>query len=87
MKICSLEFSISTLISQKRLSSGDIDDHRIADKGTPGWNVLNVYSGYDMGQVTLGIGINNIFNEAYRMHGSGIDGIGRSLQFRFKYAY
>jgi len=72
---------------QNRLSSGDIDDHRISDGGTPSWSVLNVYSNYYVKQFVFGLGINNIFNEPYRMHGSGIDGIGRSFQFIIKYNY
>ena len=70
---------------QNRLSSGDIDDHRIDDEGTPGWKVLNIYSNYKFGFFDLGLGINNLFNEAYRMHGSGIDGVGRSFQIIGKY--
>ncbi len=72
---------------QSSLSSGDIDDHRINNSGTPGWNVLNIYSNYKIGPIILGLGINNLFDEAYRMHGSGIDGIGRSFQVILKYNY
>ncbi len=72
---------------QNRLSSGDIDDHRIDDNGTPGWNVVNIYSDYDFGFINVGFGINNIFDQEYRMHGSGIDGIGRSFQLIGKYNY
>ncbi len=72
---------------QNRLSPSDIDDHRISDGGTPGWSVLNIYSNYYVKPVVFGFGINNIFNEPYRMHGSGIDGIGRSFQFVVKYNY
>ncbi len=73
----SLEFLFAT--KQDRLSSGDVDDHRIPDGGTPGWQVLNFYGSYKIDPLTFSIGFLNIFNEEYRTHGSGINGIGRSI--------
>lgn len=64
---------------QKQLSSGDIADNRIAYGGTPGWNVFNVMTSYEHSYFTFSAGLHNLFNEAYRIHGSGIDGIGRSF--------
>jgi outer membrane receptor protein involved in Fe transport len=64
---------------QDRLSGGDIDDHRIPDGGTPGWNILNLKAGYAWKTVSLNAGLQNLFNKAYRIHGSGVDGYGRSL--------
>jgi outer membrane receptor protein involved in Fe transport len=64
---------------QDRLSGGDIDDHRIPDGGTPGWNILNLKTGYSWKTVSLNAGLQNLFNKAYRIHGSGVDGYGRSL--------
>ena len=72
-----LEFLFAS--KQDRLSSGDIDDHRIPDGGTPGWNILNFKLGYSWNKISLHSGIQNIFNQAYRMHGSGVDGFGRSV--------
>lgn len=73
---------------QDRLSGGDIDDHRIPEGGTPGWNVLNLKAGYTLKWISLHAGLQNIFNQAYRIHGSGVDGYGRSfwlsLQFEIK---
>lgn len=73
----SLEFLFAT--KQDRLSSGDVDDHRIPDGGTPGWQVLNLYGSYNIKPLTFSVGFLNIFNEEYRTHGSGINGIGRSV--------
>ena len=64
--------------AQTRLSGGDIDDHRIAAGGTPGWQVVNIRAGYTFRQLSLSAGAENLFNEAYRMHGSGVDGMGRN---------
>jgi len=63
---------------QKRLAQGDKDDNRIPAGGTPGWQLLNFYGGYKFSIVQLNAGIQNIFHEDYRTHGSGINGIGRS---------
>ena len=64
---------------QDRLSSGDEADDRIAPGGTPAWNVVNLYAGYNFTWFSINISGQNIFNEAYRVHGSGVDGIGRSF--------
>ncbi|RIH65302.1 TonB-dependent receptor [Mariniphaga sediminis] len=64
---------------QDRLSGGDIDDHRIPKEGTPGWKVLNLKAGYLWKKFSVNGGLQNIFNQAYRTHGSGIDSYGRSF--------
>lgn len=73
--------------SQSRLAQGDKDDNRIPKGGTPGWNIVNFHASIDFDAVVLRSGIANIFNQDYRMHGSGINGLGRNLyisaQFRF----
>lgn len=63
---------------QKRLAQGDKDDNRIPAGGTPGWKLLNFFGGYKFSIVQLNAGMQNIFNEDYRTHGSGINGVGRS---------
>lgn len=63
---------------QDRLASGDVDDNRIPDGGTPGWNVLNIHGSYSINYITIAVGLQNIFNEDYRYHGSGVNGYGRS---------
>ncbi|MHA4842515.1 TonB-dependent receptor plug domain-containing protein [Flavitalea antarctica] len=66
---------------QARLAQGDRDDNRIPRGGTPGWNVFNVYGGYQLGAIKFNVAFLNIFNEDYRTHGSGINGVGRSASF------
>lgn len=63
---------------QDRLAKGDIDDNRIQDDGTPAWQVLNLFAGIELRPVRLNLGVQNLFDEDYRTHGSGINGIGRS---------
>ena len=64
--------------AQTRLAKGDQDDNRIAKGGTPAWQVLNLNGGYRWRYVTLSAELQNLTNQAYRTHGSGVDGIGRS---------
>lgn len=64
---------------QDRLAGGDKSDNRIPQGGTPSWNVINISSGYTLGKVKVSGQVQNLFNEAYRTHGSGVDGVGRSI--------
>lgn len=72
--------------AQNRLAKGDKDDNRIPPGGTPGWNLVNLNAGHTGRYVTVRAGAQNLFNADYRTHGSGINGMGRSVwmsvQFR-----
>ena len=72
---------------QDRLAQGDKDDNRIPRGGTPGWSLLNAYASYQLPALRFNMGIQNIFNEDYRTHGSGINAYGRSawLQLTFNF--
>jgi outer membrane receptor protein involved in Fe transport len=70
---------------QDRLAQGDRDDNRIPLNGTPGWKVLNIYSGYSFGKAHVRISAQNLFNVDYRTHGSGINAVGRSLWMNVQY--
>ncbi len=72
---------------QDRLSSGDESDSRIPDGGTPGWNILNLRSGYQWQWLHLTAGLNNLLNEDYRIHGSGVNGYGRSAWLAVKVVF
>lgn len=65
--------------TQNRLSGGDLDDNRIDPNGTPGWMILNIYSGITKKHYDLIAQVQNLGNVDYRMHGSGINGAGRTL--------
>lgn len=64
---------------QRRLEAGDKSDNRIPKGGTPGFNILNAYGTLELNRVTLRAYLNNLFNMDYRTHGSGINGMGRSI--------
>ncbi len=72
---------------QKRLASGDISDNRIGPEGTAAWTVLNVYSGFNWRFVSLNMAIQNLGNVDYRLHGSGINSVGRSAVFGLKCSF
>lgn len=64
---------------QRRLESGDKSDNRIPAGGTPGFNILNMHMAYNPNNISFRVYLNNIFNTDYRTHGSGINGMGRSI--------
>ena len=64
---------------QRRLEAGDKSDNRIPVGGTPGFNLLNAYAGFEKGFLTTRLYFSNIFNTDYRTHGSGINGMGRAI--------
>jgi outer membrane receptor protein involved in Fe transport len=74
-----LEGTLRAAGAQTRLAPGDMADHRIPPGGTPGWAVANIVAGARVGgRLLLSGGLANVFNEAYRVHGSGVDGPGRN---------
>ena len=64
---------------QTRLAQGDEDDIRIGKSGTKGWITTNIFTGFDQKNYAINLSIQNINNADYRTHGSGINGVGRSL--------
>lgn len=69
---------------QGRIGEFDRRDIRVPLGGTPGWQTLNIRTGIDFkrfGQMTLGV--YNIFDQNYRVHGSGLDAPG--VEFRGGY--
>lgn len=64
--------------AQKRLAQGDKDDNRIGPNGTNGWQVFSVYAGVEQKHFNINLSLQNLSNQDYRTHGSGINGVGRS---------
>ena len=68
---------------QTRLAAGDKDDNRIPAGGTPGWNIFNINSSFEIGFIKMDFSLQNILNRDYRFHGSGVNGLGRSAFLTF----
>jgi outer membrane receptor protein involved in Fe transport len=67
-------------LAQRRLANVDRSDPRIPDDGTPAWWTLNLRGGVELARaMTLSLGLENLLNRRYRIHGSGLDAPGRSL--------
>ncbi|MCU0728015.1 MAG: TonB-dependent receptor [Planctomycetes bacterium] len=64
-----------------RLSPGDrADTERIPPHGTPSWGVLDLRISCEaLSGVTLSLALENVLNETYRIHGSGLNEPGRNL--------
>jgi len=60
---------------QDRLSTRDKGDtQRIPPGGTPGYTVLTIRAGWQVTEhVTLSLAVENVTNEDYRIHGSGLN--------------
>ena len=71
--------------AQTRLAKGDRDDNRIGPAGTPAWQIFSLNGGYRWQNLTLSAELHNLFDEAYRTHGSGVDGMGRSAWLAVKW--
>ena len=65
---------------QDRLSSRDVRDIRIDPNGTSGWGILGARGSWDVpGGWQFTLGVDNVFDKRYRVHGSGLDATGRNL--------
>ncbi|MHA8083777.1 TonB-dependent receptor plug domain-containing protein [Aquirufa sp. A-Brett2-15D] len=73
---------------QDRLSAGDKADNRMNPGGTAGWGILQLQANYKITpHIQLGMQGVNLGDVPYRMHGSGIDGMGRSLHLQLGYTW
>jgi len=72
----------------RRLAHGDKDDHRIPKEGTPGFKVINLYTGYEFNlHLKFNTSLQNLFNTDYRTHGIGINGYGRSVWISIQFIF
>lgn len=66
---------------QTRLAATDRSDARIPLGGTPGWAIVELRAGYRWGaRLAVAAVLDNLFDAAYRVHGSSIDGPGRGIR-------
>lgn len=85
IKQISLRTEVLFAGTQDRLAAGDIDDNRIAEGGTQSWAIWNLFASYRISNLSINFGFQNILNEDYRYHGSGINMYGRSARFSINY--
>ncbi|MCK4857811.1 MAG: TonB-dependent receptor [candidate division Zixibacteria bacterium] len=80
-----IEFFSRMAGAQRRLSSRDRDDSRIAADGTPSWVTFNLRSRVSMEKITVNITLVNLNDATYKEHGSGIHSAGRSVNISLSY--
>lgn len=75
-----LESFVRFAAAQDRLSDRDRGDPRIDPRGTAGWATLNFAAGWAFSPLAdLTLRLDNVLDQRYREHASGIDASGRSL--------
>jgi outer membrane receptor protein involved in Fe transport len=75
-----LEYVFRWATAQGRLGVRDQGDPRIPEGGTPGYAVHGVRISADVTQgLALAAGFENVFDELYRSHASGVDAAGRHV--------
>jgi len=74
---------------EDRLSlSDEADTQRIPPGGTPSWSVVNLRGGVRLGEdARLGVSLENLFDENYRIHGSGQNEPGFNLVVMLEVAF
>jgi outer membrane receptor protein involved in Fe transport len=84
------ELSFVAADDQDKLSPEDKLDPRIDPNGTPGWARLDLDVGGPLGNSAgsrWSVGVHNILDRAYRMHGSGLDAPGINAVFGVEWVF
>ena len=73
----------------ERLSTRDESDtSRIPPGGTPGYTIVDLLAGYELSrEVSFFLGLENLTDEDYRVHGSGSNRPGRNLTFGVRVSF
>ncbi len=75
-----LEALVDAAEKADKLSERDIaDTQRIPPGGTPGYAVATIRGGFAFGSLDCSLAVENIFDEDYRIHGSGVNEPGRNF--------
>jgi len=79
-EILSIKYYMLFASAQKRISQRDIRDYRIGIDGTSGYMTQNISLMADINEyLDLFLNFENVFDELYKTHGSGLYSPGRSL--------
>ena len=83
------ELSILAVAKADHLSLKDETDHsRIPDNGTPGYTLFGLRGGHSFGERTsVTLAAENLVDEDYRVHGSGLNGPGRNFILSFSHSF
>lgn len=81
-----IEGTLLAAATQDNLAAGDAgDSQRIPSNGTPGYLVANLYAGVQAtDNIDLNFGLENITDQDYRVHGSGVNEAGINARFGAK---
>lgn len=75
-----VEYLFRWATAQTRLGARDLRDSRIPEGGTPGYGVHGVRAGTTLASdLSVTAGLENLTDELYRTHASGVDGAGRHV--------
>ncbi len=81
-----MEAFIRAAGKQSRLSTRDKDDSRIPEGGTPGWKTFNLRCRYLWRENwSFHVTVENIFDETYKEHGSGVYSAGRNFVISLRF--
>jgi len=73
---------------QERLSAADKSDSRIGPEGTDGFGVMHLRSGYHIiPYFEIQMAVENVFNERYKVHGSGPLEAGRNFKGQLSFLF
>jgi outer membrane receptor protein involved in Fe transport len=65
---------------QERLSARDVGDSRIDPAGTSGWAILGLRASWNYRiHWQFALGVDNVLDKRYRVHGSGLDAPGQNV--------
>ena len=83
-----LDFYAWMVRRQDRLNFQDISDTRIPNGGTPGYATFNIRYGTMLSDTQrITVEFENILDQAYRVHGSGVDGAGFSANIQYSFEF
>ena len=80
-----IEGRYTSVLSQDRLSYGDTLDRRIPFGGTPEYHRFDINLGIYVSSWIATIVLENLTDQPYRVHGSSINGAGRSASITLRY--